>query len=62
LAHSLGLKVAAEGVERPDQMECLRTLSCDFVQGQLLAPTLPAAGVQRHLALAATPAAKGSHR
>ena len=56
LAHSLGLKVAAEGVERADQMECLRTLSCDFVQGLLLAPTLPPAGIARHLASASTSA------
>jgi diguanylate cyclase (GGDEF)-like protein/PAS domain S-box-containing protein len=61
LAHSLGLKVAAEGVERADQMECLRTLSCDFVQGLLLAPTLPPAGIARHLA-SASPSAKPTRR
>jgi diguanylate cyclase (GGDEF)-like protein/PAS domain S-box-containing protein len=53
LAHSLGLKVVAEGVERADQLECLRTLRCDFVQGHLLAPVLPAAGVPRYLASSA---------
>jgi len=62
LAHSLGLKVAAEGVERADQMECLRTLSCDFVQGLLLAPILPPAGILRHLASTASPAAKPTRR
>ncbi len=41
LAHGLGLRVVAEGVERADQMECLRTLGCDFLQGRLLAPVLP---------------------
>jgi diguanylate cyclase (GGDEF)-like protein/PAS domain S-box-containing protein len=50
LAHSLGFKVVAEGVERSDQMECLRTLSCDFVQGLLLAPPLPAANVPKYFA------------
>jgi EAL domain-containing protein (putative c-di-GMP-specific phosphodiesterase class I) len=50
LAHSLGFKVVAEGVERSDQMECLRTLSCDFVQGLLLAPPLPAANVTKYFA------------
>jgi diguanylate cyclase (GGDEF)-like protein/PAS domain S-box-containing protein len=53
LAHGLGLKVVGEGVERADQLECLRTLGCDFVQGQLLAPTLPAAGVAKYFASAA---------
>jgi diguanylate cyclase (GGDEF)-like protein/PAS domain S-box-containing protein len=60
LAHGLGLKVAGEGVERADQLECLRTLGCDFVQGQLLAPTLPAAGVAKYLALAAPLVARHS--
>ena len=49
LAHSLGLKVVAEGVERDDQMECLRTLGCDFLQGRLLAPEQPAAGISKYL-------------
>jgi diguanylate cyclase (GGDEF)-like protein/PAS domain S-box-containing protein len=62
LAHSLGLKVAAEGVDRADQMECLRTLSCDFVQGQLLAPTLPPSGIPRHLAAATSPMTKQTRR
>jgi diguanylate cyclase (GGDEF)-like protein/PAS domain S-box-containing protein len=53
LAHSLGLKVVAEGVERADQLECLRTLRCDFVQGHLLAPVLPATGIPRYLASSA---------
>ena len=56
LAHSLGLKVAGEGVERSDQMECLRTLGCDFMQGPLIAPALPATGVPKYLASTAPPA------
>jgi diguanylate cyclase (GGDEF)-like protein/PAS domain S-box-containing protein len=62
LAHGLGLKVAGEGVERPDQMECLRTLGCDFVQGPLLAPSLPAAGIAKYLIPAAPPVARHSRR
>jgi diguanylate cyclase (GGDEF)-like protein/PAS domain S-box-containing protein len=62
LAHGLGLKVVGEGVERADQLECLRTLGCDFVQGQLLAPTLPPAGIAKYLAPAAPPVARHSRR
>ena len=62
LAHGLGLKVVGEGVERADQLECLRTLGCDFVQGQLLAPTLPPAGIAKYLASAAPPVARHSRR
>ncbi|MDB4907047.1 MAG: diguanylate cyclase/phosphodiesterase [Gemmatimonadetes bacterium] len=40
LAHALGLEVVSEGVERPEQLEMLRTLGCDRVQGFLLAPPM----------------------
>jgi EAL domain-containing protein (putative c-di-GMP-specific phosphodiesterase class I) len=33
LAHSLGMKVCAEGVETVEQFEAVRTLGCDSVQG-----------------------------
>jgi diguanylate cyclase (GGDEF)-like protein len=35
MAHGLGLQVVAEGIERTDQMEILRGLSVDLVQGYL---------------------------
>lgn len=35
MAHSLNLKVTATGVENPDQVELLRDVGCDFVQGSL---------------------------
>jgi diguanylate cyclase (GGDEF)-like protein/PAS domain S-box-containing protein len=62
LAHSLGLKVVAEGVERADQMECLRILGCDFVQGYLLAPAQPAVSIPKYLASAAPPVTRQSSR
>jgi diguanylate cyclase (GGDEF)-like protein len=42
LAHSLKLKVVAEGVESPDQLEFLKTLGCDQYQGFHFSPALPA--------------------
>jgi len=35
LAHGLGLGVIAEGIERPDQLERLRRLGCEYGQGFL---------------------------
>ncbi len=42
LGHNLGMAVVGEGVETADQLETLRTLGCDAVQGYLLSPPLPA--------------------
>jgi EAL domain-containing protein (putative c-di-GMP-specific phosphodiesterase class I) len=41
LAHSLKLKVVAEGVETAEQSELLRTLGCDEMQGYLLSKPVP---------------------
>ena len=41
LAHSLRLKVVAEGVETEEQARLLRLLSCDDMQGLLFSKPLP---------------------
>ncbi|MGH8219564.1 MAG: putative bifunctional diguanylate cyclase/phosphodiesterase [Steroidobacteraceae bacterium] len=42
LAHSLRLKVVAEGVETAEQLKYLRSLGCDQYQGFHFSPPLPA--------------------
>lgn len=36
MAHALGMKLVAEGVEHNEQMELLRGLKCDYIQGYYL--------------------------
>jgi diguanylate cyclase (GGDEF)-like protein/PAS domain S-box-containing protein len=42
LAHALGMRVVAEGVETVEQRDRLRELGCDFAQGHLFAMPLSA--------------------
>lgn len=42
LAGNMNMKVVAEGVEREEQLERLRTLGCDQAQGYLISKPLPA--------------------
>src|SRR5918998_3855173 len=50
LAHNLGLKVIAEGVETEEQLRYLKRLGCDLAQGYYFAKPLPAARVSEILA------------
>jgi len=50
LAHAMGCDVTAEGVETVSQLERLRNLGCDSVQGYLLARPLSPTEVETHLA------------
>ena len=41
LAHNLGLKVTAEGVETREVLQALQGFGCDMVQGYFLSPPVP---------------------
>ena len=49
LAHSLKLRVIAEGVESREQVDRLRTFGCDEVQGYFYSPAVSAADFVRFL-------------
>ncbi len=51
LAHTLRLRVVAEGVETAEQLRFLRLLRCDEIQGYLISKPLPVEGIERLLAL-----------
>jgi diguanylate cyclase (GGDEF)-like protein len=50
LAHSLNLKVVAEGVETEQQLAFLRESGCDEIQGYLLSRPLPVGEISKVLA------------
>lgn len=49
LAHNLGLKVVAEGVENEQTRAALRGLGCDFMQGYYISKPVPAEELARWL-------------
>jgi diguanylate cyclase (GGDEF)-like protein len=51
MAHRMGMRVVAEGIERHDQLAMIRKAGCDYAQGYLFAPPLEAADAAK---LAAT--------
>lgn len=53
MAHSLGLEVIAEGVEEASQLQLLRKLQCDIVQGYYIARPMPAINFEQLLASSA---------
>jgi diguanylate cyclase (GGDEF)-like protein/PAS domain S-box-containing protein len=55
LAHSLGLQVVAEGVERDEQAEALLEMKCDVMQGYLFAPPKTAQDVAALIGSGQTP-------
>jgi len=49
MAHGLNLKVVAEGVETPEQLNFLRLEGCDYVQGYFFSQPLPSASFREYL-------------
>jgi EAL domain-containing protein (putative c-di-GMP-specific phosphodiesterase class I) len=49
LSHGLGKRVLAEGVETSQQLELLRNLGCDAVQGFYINKPLPEEKLERYL-------------
>ena len=49
LAHALGLKVVAEGVEQESQQQALIAMNCDYAQGYLFSRPQPAEVITRLL-------------
>jgi EAL domain-containing protein (putative c-di-GMP-specific phosphodiesterase class I) len=62
VAHSLGLRVIAQGVESEAQVVLLRSLGCDEVQGFLWSPPVPPAQCERLLVQGVLPASVPSRR
>src|SRR5205807_8006659 len=58
LAESLGVAVTAEGIERPGQLEWLRSRGCQEAQGFLLARPLAPADLERQFLAPAKPTAE----
>jgi diguanylate cyclase (GGDEF)-like protein len=55
LAHSLNLKVIAEGVESEQQCQLLKLMRCDEFQGFLFSPAVPPEQVEKMLQLSPVP-------
>jgi len=49
MAHKLGIKTIAEGVETEGQRQALANMGCDYAQGYLFSPPLPSAEFEQYL-------------
>jgi len=47
MAHKLNILVVAEGVETDEQLNMLRAMDCDYVQGFLFSKPLPVEAFER---------------
>lgn len=62
VAHSLGLRVVAQGIESEAQVTLLRSLRCDYVQGFLWSPPVPPEECERLLVQGTLPSASPPRR
>jgi EAL domain-containing protein (putative c-di-GMP-specific phosphodiesterase class I) len=46
MAHALGMRVVAEGVETLEQIKILKSLECDEIQGFYISEPLPPSEMQ----------------
>jgi diguanylate cyclase (GGDEF)-like protein/PAS domain S-box-containing protein len=49
MAHKLGMRVIAEGIETPEQLELLKQAGCDYGQGYLFSKAVPGQTISRWL-------------
>jgi EAL domain-containing protein (putative c-di-GMP-specific phosphodiesterase class I) len=49
MAHAIGMRVVAEGVETLQQLQILQELRCDEVQGYYVSPPVPPAAAAQLL-------------
>ena len=49
MAHKLGLKVVAEGAETKSQIDTLRKLECDYIQGYFFGMPSPCQSIQESI-------------
>ena len=49
LVHELGMKVVAEGTETQSQIDILRSMGCDYVQGYFYSRPLPKAELEEYV-------------
>ena len=61
LAHGLNLAVVAEGVETPEQLNCLRLLECELMQGHLFSKALSVQDATQLLAQAKSQSLNNSY-
>jgi EAL domain-containing protein (putative c-di-GMP-specific phosphodiesterase class I) len=55
MAHKLGMRVIAEGIETPEQLDLLQQAGCDYGQGYLFSKAVPEQTIGRWLAAQALP-------
>ncbi|CAN7183915.1 bifunctional diguanylate cyclase/phosphodiesterase [Duganella sp. LjRoot269] len=55
MAHKLGIKVIAEGIETPQQMDALKAAGCDFGQGYLISRPISAEELEKKIKTGTSP-------